>query len=159
VSIIPGHRPTFSSQAAKRLWDAGYNRPRLPWHPPTFEIIRRRVPSLPKWKMAVPPVEAPLPNFPSMRAIQDAVCEHFGLTLIELLAHRRWRVIVRARQVGMFLAKELTPRSHPFIATSFGLNDHSTVYHALKMIERLIAAGDPITADVEAIRAKLAVSP
>jgi chromosomal replication initiator protein len=92
-----------------------------------------------------------------MRAIQDAVCERFGLTLIELLAHRRWRMIVRARQVGMYLAKELTPRSYPHIANSFGLNDHTTVYHALRMIERLIAEGDPIAADVEAIRSKLVV--
>jgi hypothetical protein len=50
---------------------------------------------------------------------------------------RRARAVVRPRQVAMYLAKVLTPRSYPEIGRKFGGRDHSTVIHAVRLIEDL----------------------
>jgi len=92
------------------------------------------------------------PAGPSVASIIAAVCSHFWITRKELLSARRTRTIVRPRQVAMFLAKEMTPRSLPEIGRRFGNRDHTTVLHACRKIASLIAADDPLAADVEAIR-------
>ena len=53
---------------------------------------------------------------------------------------RRARAIVRPRQVAMYLSKVLTPRSYPEIGRKFGGRDHSTVIHAVRLIEDLRTA-------------------
>ena len=52
---------------------------------------------------------------------------------------RRARVVARPRQVAMYLAKQLTSRSLPEIGRKFGGRDHTTVMHAVKKIEELVA--------------------
>ena len=52
---------------------------------------------------------------------------------------RRARAVVRPRQVAMYLAKVLTPRSYPEIGRKFGGRDHTTVMHADKKIRQLLA--------------------
>lgn len=89
----------------------------------------------------------------------DILCaagNHFGIKKMDLLSNRRARGLVRARQVVMFLSKEMTTRSLPEIGRLLGGKDHTTVLHGVRKIAALIAAGDPIAADVEAIRASLA---
>lgn len=87
--------------------------------------------------------------------IVAAAAEHFGIGKAELLSHRRARRIVRPRQVVMYLAKEITSRSLPEIGRLMQGRDHTTVLHGHRKIRDLIAAGDPIASDVEAIRARL----
>src|SRR3546814_17879774 len=62
-----------------------------------------------------------------MDEIQRAVCAHYRLDKSEMASKRRVRAIARPRQVAMYLAKELTPRSYPEIGRRFGGRDHSTV--------------------------------
>jgi hypothetical protein len=95
-----------------------------------------------------------------VREIQATVCDHYGLTLVQLLAERRFRPLVRARQVAMYLCKVLTGRSLPEIGRRFGRKDHTTVLHAARKITALIDPEnwefDPlIAAAVKALRADL----
>jgi hypothetical protein len=88
----------------------------------------------------------------------DVICataEHFDVRRIDLLAHRRTHDITVPRQVAMFLSRELTPRSLPEIGRLLGGKDHTTILHGCRNVEKWIAAGSSILADVEAIRARL----
>ncbi len=80
--------------------------------------------------------------------IQRKVAEHYKLKMSDLLSARRAREVARPRQVAMYLAKKLTPRSLPEIGRRFGGRDHTTVMHAVKRIESLRATDREIDADV-----------
>ncbi|MBL4639506.1 MAG: chromosomal replication initiator protein DnaA [Kordiimonadaceae bacterium] len=69
--------------------------------------------------------------------IQRTVADYFNLRLSEMLSQRRARNIARPRQMAMYLAKQLTPRSLPEIGRRFGGRDHTTVMHAVRKIEDL----------------------
>src|SRR6266568_639270 len=74
----------------------------------------------------------------SIRAIQEAVSNRFGLSLAELCGDKRSQNIVYPRQVAMYLSRELTDSSLPKIGKEFGGRDHTTVIHATSKIARLI---------------------
>jgi chromosomal replication initiator protein len=80
--------------------------------------------------------------------IQRKVAEHYALKMSDLLSARRAREVARPRQVAMYLAKKLTPRSLPEIGRRFGGRDHTTVMHAVKRIEELRATDREVDADV-----------
>jgi chromosomal replication initiator protein len=74
----------------------------------------------------------------SIKRIQEAVVERFGLSLGELTGEKRSQNIVYPRQVAMYLARELTDSSLPKIGKEFGGRDHTTVIHATSKIARMI---------------------
>ncbi|MFZ4111528.1 MAG: helix-turn-helix domain-containing protein, partial [Polymorphobacter sp.] len=80
--------------------------------------------------------------------IQRKVAEYYALKMADLLSARRAREVARPRQVAMYLAKKLTPRSLPEIGRRFGGRDHTTVMHAVKRIEELRAADSELNNDV-----------
>ncbi|RYG71161.1 chromosomal replication initiator protein DnaA, partial [bacterium] len=80
--------------------------------------------------------------------IQRRVCDHYRIRQAEMSSARRAREVARPRQVAMYLAKQLTPRSLPEIGRRFGGRDHTTVIHAVKQIEKLRAADAELDADV-----------
>ena len=80
--------------------------------------------------------------------IQRRVAEYYHVKLTDLLSARRAREIARPRQVAMYLAKRLTPRSLPEIGRRFGGRDHTTVMHAVKRIDELRAADRELDSDV-----------
>jgi chromosomal replication initiator protein len=84
--------------------------------------------------------------------IQKRVAEHYGIKLADMHSARRARVVARPRQVAMYLAKQLTPRSLPEIGRRFGGRDHTTVMHAIKKIEELRASDSVISEDIELLR-------
>jgi chromosomal replication initiator protein len=59
---------------------------------------------------------------------------YFGLTIEDICGTSRSRVIVTARQIAMYLCRELTDLSLPKIGQQFGGRDHTTVMHANKKI-------------------------
>ncbi len=59
---------------------------------------------------------------------------YFGLSIDEICGTKRTRNLVTARQIGMYLCRELTELSLPAIGREFGGRDHSTVMHANKRI-------------------------
>lgn len=87
--------------------------------------------------------------------IQKTVAAHFNLKQEDLLGERRTRAIARPRQIAMYLAKTLTTRSYPDIGRRFGGRDHTTVLHAVRLIEKLIGEDPAMAADVEALTRKL----
>jgi chromosomal replication initiator protein len=87
--------------------------------------------------------------------IQRAVCAHYRLDKSEMSSKRRVRAIARPRQVAMYLAKELTPRSYPEIGRKFGGRDHSTVIHAVRAVEALRLADSDLDNDIVCIRRAL----
>ena len=80
--------------------------------------------------------------------IQRRVAEYYTLKLADLLSARRAREVARPRQVAMYLAKRLTPRSLPEIGRRFGGRDHTTVMHAVKRIDELRLTDRELDADV-----------
>ena len=91
---------------------------------------------------------------PTLTAIQDAVCEAEGLTLDELLSPRRSTRIARARQLAMYLARELTPLSLTEIARGFN-RDHTTVLHAIRTVSARLERGSETAETIHRIRATL----
>ncbi|MCB8829719.1 chromosomal replication initiator protein DnaA, partial [Escherichia coli] len=70
--------------------------------------------------------------------IQRIVARHYNVSKQDLLSNRRTRTIVKPRQIAMYLAKMLTPRSLPEIGRRFGGRDHTTVLHAVRKIEDIV---------------------
>ena len=64
---------------------------------------------------------------------------YFGLTIDDLCGSSRSRVLVTARQIAMYLCRELTDLSLPKIGQAFGGRDHTTVMHANRKIRELMA--------------------
>jgi len=91
----------------------------------------------------------------TIEEIQKRVAEHFGIKLSDMHSARRARVVARPRQVAMYLAKQLTPRSLPEIGRRFGGRDHTTVMHAIKKIEELRAQDSIMSEDIEKLRRQL----
>lgn len=83
--------------------------------------------------------------------IQRRVSEHFRIKQSEMLSARRAREVARPRQIAMYLAKQLTPRSLPEIGRRFGGRDHTTVIHAVRQIEKLRGQDNEIDNDVRTL--------
>jgi chromosomal replication initiator protein len=96
---------------------------------------------------------------PTIEAIQQAVCAHFGITREELLSRSRAGRIVWPRQAAMYLSKELTERSLPTIGREFAGRDHTTVMHACRRVPVHITTSPSAYADIEAITAALGDQP
>jgi chromosomal replication initiator protein len=71
--------------------------------------------------------------------IMAQTAAYFGLTIEDLCGTSRSRVLVTARQIAMYLCRELTDLSLPKIGQQFGGRDHTTVMHADKKIRQLMA--------------------
>ncbi|MFC5444263.1 chromosomal replication initiator protein DnaA [Rhizobium halophytocola] len=84
--------------------------------------------------------------------IQRVVSRHYNVSRQELVSNRRTRVIVKPRQIAMYLAKTLTPRSFPEIGRRFGGRDHTTVLHAVRKIEELLGNDNKLSQEVELLK-------
>ncbi|OBQ49045.1 chromosomal replication initiation protein [Streptomyces sp. H-KF8] len=72
-------------------------------------------------------------------AIMGSTADYFGLTVEDLCGTSRGRALVTARQIAMYLCRELTDLSLPKIGALFGGRDHTTVMHADRKIRNLMA--------------------
>jgi len=70
----------------------------------------------------------------SIARVQQVVAEHFSFSVSQLTARTRTQDVVRARQIAMYLCRELLSSSFPTIARAFGGKDHSTVIHACSRV-------------------------
>ncbi|MHB1613440.1 MAG: chromosomal replication initiator protein DnaA [Actinomycetes bacterium] len=70
--------------------------------------------------------------------IMAQTAAYFGLTMEDLCGSSRSRVLVTARQIAMYLCRELTDMSLPRIGQQFGGRDHTTVMHAERKIRELM---------------------
>ena len=84
--------------------------------------------------------------------IQRIVARHYNVSKQDLLSNRRTRTIVKPRQIAMYLAKMLTPRSLPEIGRRFGGRDHTTVLHAVRKIEDIIGKDQKLSQELELLK-------
>ena len=84
--------------------------------------------------------------------------EIYGFSREDLVGASRRRPLVTARQVSMYVFREITDLSYPAIAREFGGRDHTTVIHAVDKISRLMAERrdiyDQVSALVSAVRSR-----
>jgi chromosomal replication initiator protein len=71
--------------------------------------------------------------------IMGQTAGYFGITIDDLCGSSRSRVLVTARQIAMYLCRELTDLSLPKIGQQFGGRDHTTVMHAERKIRGLMS--------------------
>jgi chromosomal replication initiator protein len=80
--------------------------------------------------------EEPRPITP--KVILEATASTFGFGIDELCGTSRRRPLVNARQIGMYVFRELTDFSYPAIGREFGGRDHTTVIHAVEKVSSLM---------------------
>jgi chromosomal replication initiator protein len=83
------------------------------------------------------------------------VSRHFAVSKADILSDRRHRSVVRPRQIGMYLAKQLTSRSLPEIGRRFGNRDHTTVLHAIRKIDKEIGDNPHLKEEIEELKRQL----
>ena len=71
--------------------------------------------------------------------IMSQTANYFNITVDDLCGPARTHVLVTARQIAMYLCRELTDLSLPKIGQAFGGRDHTTVMHADRKIRQLMA--------------------
>ncbi|HEY5225826.1 MAG TPA: chromosomal replication initiator protein DnaA [Methylovirgula sp.] len=95
------------------------------------------------------------PKRVKIEEIQKLVASHYNVTRADILSARRTANVVRPRQIAMYLAKVLTPRSLPEIGRRFGGRDHTTVLHAVRKIEALAKADGKLSEEVDLLKRML----
>jgi chromosomal replication initiator protein len=83
------------------------------------------------------------------------VSRHYGVSKNDILSERRHRSVVWPRQIGMYLAKQMTARSLPEIGRRFGNRDHTTVLHAIRKIEGQVNANVQLKDEIEELKKQL----
>lgn len=94
----------------------------------------------------------------SLEQIIKFTAEHFHLSSGDLRGKKRTRDIAFARQVAMYLSRDLTDLSLPKIGGEFGGRDHTTVLHAVRKIESLIQGDSKEKMKVDFIKNELVKS-
>ncbi|MDP4593708.1 MAG: chromosomal replication initiator protein DnaA [Beijerinckiaceae bacterium] len=111
-------------------------------------------------KLTVKSAEAAISDLIRMREpkrvkveeILKLVSSHYNVSRQDILSSRRTAVVVKPRQVAMYLAKTLTLRSLPEIGRRFGGRDHTTVLHAVRKIETLTGKDAGLREEIELLK-------
>jgi chromosomal replication initiator protein len=97
--------------------------------PPTLEMAERVLSDI---------LDAGRPRQITPKVILDATANAFGFSVEDLCGTNRRRPLVNARQIGMYVFRDLTDFSYPAIAREFGGRDHTTVIHAVEKVSGLM---------------------
>jgi chromosomal replication initiator protein len=92
---------------------------------------------------------------PTVERIAQRVSRHFQVEPRHLQSRRRYQSVLVPRQVGMYLARQLTGLSLEQIGAYFGGRDHSTVLHACRKIEQALTRDAVLGGTVRQLRADL----
>ena len=87
--------------------------------------------------------------------IRDVVCDHFSLSVDAISTRSRKREVVQARQIAMYLSKQMTKNSLSSIGDLIGQRDHATVLHACKIVTDLMEIDKSFRLSVKEIEGKL----
>jgi chromosomal replication initiator protein len=98
------------------------------------------------------------PGAPTIQEIRSSTSTVMELPETEILSAKRGRRVVYARQIAMYLCRELTDLSLPAIAQEFGGRDHTTVLHAHRQVRARMLTDSSTRELVETIRARLGAS-
>jgi chromosomal replication initiator protein len=88
-------------------------------------------------------------------AILMACCEYFGVSRDEMLSKSRTRQISHARQIAMYLCRDLTDMSLPRVGQVFGGRDHTTVLHAERKIRQLMSEQRQVSQQIMELTTRL----
>src|SRR5439155_2708654 len=91
----------------------------------------------------------------TIEQIQDAAADLFAITRTQLLARDRTPRIAFARQIAMYVARELTDETLPAIGRGFGGRNHTTVLHAHRRVAADMARDQHTLEAVDALRTRL----
>ena len=92
----------------------------------------------------------------NLEAIVHAVASHFSVDEEKILEEGRGtKEVAQARQVAMYLMKQLTHLSLKSVGIRFGNRDHSTVVHAIKIVEKLMAEDPSFKRAVESLMSNI----
>ncbi len=91
----------------------------------------------------------------SVEEIQQQVAERFGISRAELIGSSRAATPLRARQVAIFLTREMTDLSLPQIGRLYGGRDHSTVLNSLRRVEASLGEDEALSQKVADLRAAI----
>lgn len=92
----------------------------------------------------------------TVASIQAEVATFFGTPVLEMVSHRRHRGVARPRQIAMFLASRMTTHTLSRIGMFFGGRDHSTVIHAINLVEALMERDANLARNIAHLQARLA---
>jgi chromosomal replication initiator protein len=88
----------------------------------------------------------------TVELIQKAVADQFGLKVADLKSDKRLKNFVQARQVAIWLCRDMTKASYPDIGARFGGKDHSTVIYAAKKIDNALKDDHKLAKIVDEIK-------
>jgi chromosomal replication initiator protein len=91
----------------------------------------------------------------TLARVLDATARHFKVSIADLTGPRRTARLTQARQIAMYLGREVTLASLPQIGEAFGGRSHSTVLHSCNKVAHDMERDDLLRADVKAIQAAL----
>ena len=91
----------------------------------------------------------------TVEKIRDVVCEYFSLSVDAISTKSRKREVVQARQIAMYLSKQLTKSSLSTIGNTIGQRDHATVLHACKIVTDLMDCDKNFRSSVKEIEERL----
>jgi chromosomal replication initiator protein len=109
--------------------------------PLSSELIAEVIPQSPRSAQAT-----------SVEEIQQQVAERFGISRAELIGTSRAATPLRARQVAIFLTRELTDLSLPQIGRLYGGRDHTTVMNSLRRVEAKLGEDAALSTRVDELR-------
>ncbi|MBN9543799.1 MAG: chromosomal replication initiator protein DnaA, partial [Alphaproteobacteria bacterium] len=87
----------------------------------------------------------------SIELIQEKIAAYYKIKVTDILSSSRERKLARPRQLAMFLCKKHAQASLIDIGRKFGGRDHTTVMHALKQIENLLATDNDLMNDLSLV--------
>lgn len=88
----------------------------------------------------------------TVELIQKIVAEQFGLKMADLKSSKRLKNFVQARQIAIWLCRDMTNFSYPDIGSKFGGKDHSTVIYAAKKIDQALKEDPKLAKIIEDIK-------
>ena len=90
--------------------------------------------------------------------VQVKASEFFGVTLSDMRGKSRTTTVALARQVAMYLARQLTHASFGELGRAFGGKDHTTVLHAVDKVQALVGNDPEFKKTIEALTQKVTIS-
>jgi chromosomal replication initiator protein len=109
--------------------------------PLSSELIAEVIPQSPRSAQAT-----------SVEEIQQQVAERFGISRAELIGSSRAATPLRARQVAIYLTREMTDLSLPQIGRLYGGRDHTTVMNSLRRVEASLGEDEALSTKVDELR-------